>query len=422
MSRSARPPGTGLTACRAIARLDDRDRLPRPRGDHADAARGRGGDGRGAVRWRATPRRCTPPAVRARRGGRGGARADRARRSAPGPARSSSPPAAPRPTTSRSRACSGPAGRQDPRRRRIVASAVEHHAVLDPVEWLAEHEGAVVDWLPVDRCGRVDVDALRDGAGATRSPSPLVSVMWANNEVGTVQPVARARGRRPRARRPGPHRRRAGRRPPRRSTSTSLGARLHDGQRPQDRRAGRRRRRSSPGATLRPRARRPRWRAGAAGARRHPRRGRRSAPSPSPRRSPSRDRATSTPARRRRCATASWRAVLGRGAGRGAARRPGPGPAARQRAPHVPGCEGDSLLYLLDAARRRVLHRVGLPGRRAAAEPRAARDGGARGGGPRRAAVLARPHLDRGRRRRRRRRRSARSSSVPGGPEWRLRL
>ena len=36
----------------------------------------------------------------------------------------------------------------DPRRRRILASAVEHHAVLDAVEWLAEHEGAEVTWLP----------------------------------------------------------------------------------------------------------------------------------------------------------------------------------------------------------------------------------------------------------------------------------
>src|ERR671931_1286328 len=38
----------------------------------------------------------------------------------------------------------------NPRRRRIVTSAVEHHAVLDAVEWLVEHEGAEVTWLPVD--------------------------------------------------------------------------------------------------------------------------------------------------------------------------------------------------------------------------------------------------------------------------------
>lgn len=39
----------------------------------------------------------------------------------------------------------------DPTRRRIVAVATEHHAVLDPIEWLVEHEGAEAVWLPVDR-------------------------------------------------------------------------------------------------------------------------------------------------------------------------------------------------------------------------------------------------------------------------------
>ena len=79
----------------------------------------------------------------------------------------------------------------DPRRRRVLASAVEHHAVVDSVEWLARHEGAELSWLPVDRHGRVHPDTLRaalhDGGPETVA---LVSVMWANNEVGTVQPVA----------------------------------------------------------------------------------------------------------------------------------------------------------------------------------------------------------------------------------------
>ncbi len=79
---------------------------------------------------------------------------------------------------------------QDSRRRRILAGAVEHHAVLDPVAWLREHEGAEVVWLPVDHLGRLDVDVLR--AEIQRDPASvaLVTVMWANNEVGTVQPVA----------------------------------------------------------------------------------------------------------------------------------------------------------------------------------------------------------------------------------------
>ena len=77
----------------------------------------------------------------------------------------------------------------DPRRTRILSTAVEHHAVLDPLHWLGEHEGAEVELLPVDHLGRLDVDALR--ASVERDPGSvaLVSVMWANNEVGTVQPV-----------------------------------------------------------------------------------------------------------------------------------------------------------------------------------------------------------------------------------------
>ncbi|HEU0214079.1 MAG TPA: cysteine desulfurase family protein [Jiangellaceae bacterium] len=77
----------------------------------------------------------------------------------------------------------------DHRRVRILASAVEHHAVLDAVHWLADAEGAEVVWLPVDRLGRVDVGALRSAIDRDPASVALVSVMWANNEVGTVQPV-----------------------------------------------------------------------------------------------------------------------------------------------------------------------------------------------------------------------------------------
>ena len=74
----------------------------------------------------------------------------------------------------------------DPARTRIVASAVEHHAVLDAVDWLVAHEGATVTWLPVDPVGRVSAHDLREALG---DDVALVTVMWANNEVGTVQPV-----------------------------------------------------------------------------------------------------------------------------------------------------------------------------------------------------------------------------------------
>jgi cysteine desulfurase len=78
----------------------------------------------------------------------------------------------------------------DARRTRLLTTAVEHHAVLDAVHWLAEHEGAEVELLPVDHLGRVDLDALRSTVERDPGSVALVSVMWANNEVGTVQPVA----------------------------------------------------------------------------------------------------------------------------------------------------------------------------------------------------------------------------------------
>jgi cysteine desulfurase len=77
----------------------------------------------------------------------------------------------------------------DPRRRRVIASSIEHHAVMDAVEWLVEHEGADVTWLPVDAHGLVAPDALRGALAENPDSVALVTVMWANNEVGTVQPI-----------------------------------------------------------------------------------------------------------------------------------------------------------------------------------------------------------------------------------------
>ncbi|GGO48387.1 cysteine desulfurase [Streptomyces daqingensis] len=79
----------------------------------------------------------------------------------------------------------------DPARTRILASPVEHHAVLDTVHWLADHEGADVEWLPVDAHGRVHPEALRDAIERDPATVALATVMWANNEIGTVMPVAR---------------------------------------------------------------------------------------------------------------------------------------------------------------------------------------------------------------------------------------
>jgi cysteine desulfurase len=77
----------------------------------------------------------------------------------------------------------------DSRRRRIVVSPAEHHAVLDSVEWLAKHDGADVTWLHVEPTGRVTPAALADALG-DGSDVAVASVMWANNEIGTVSDIA----------------------------------------------------------------------------------------------------------------------------------------------------------------------------------------------------------------------------------------
>ncbi len=70
-------------------------------------------------------------------------------------------------------------------KRRLLVGATEHHAVLDPAAALAA-QGFQVDYLPVDSLGRIDVDYLAD---ALSDDVALVAVMWANNEVGTIQPI-----------------------------------------------------------------------------------------------------------------------------------------------------------------------------------------------------------------------------------------
>ena len=71
-------------------------------------------------------------------------------------------------------------------RRRVITSTVEHHAVLDSVAWLGQSASAEVGYVPVDSAGRADLSALSE---ALDSRTALVSMMWGNNEVGTLQPV-----------------------------------------------------------------------------------------------------------------------------------------------------------------------------------------------------------------------------------------
>ena len=75
-------------------------------------------------------------------------------------------------------------------RRRVLATSIEHHAVLDCVQWLAEYQGACVEWLGVDDAGRLSPDVLRTAIERDPASVAVISVMWANNEVGTIQPIA----------------------------------------------------------------------------------------------------------------------------------------------------------------------------------------------------------------------------------------
>ncbi|MBY0176550.1 cysteine desulfurase family protein [Curtobacterium herbarum] len=82
------------------------------------------------------------------------------------------------------------ARQRDRRRPRIVVPAGEHHATVDTVDWLERHEGAVVDVVPLDAEGRVDLAGL-EARLASADDVALVTFLWANNEVGTMQPVER---------------------------------------------------------------------------------------------------------------------------------------------------------------------------------------------------------------------------------------
>src|SRR5215475_1466527 len=75
------------------------------------------------------------------------------------------------------------------RRTRVLTTAVEHHAVLDSVRWLIDAEGAHADWLGVDDAGLIGTDVLRAALSRDPASAAVVSVMWANNEVGAVQPI-----------------------------------------------------------------------------------------------------------------------------------------------------------------------------------------------------------------------------------------
>lgn len=78
---------------------------------------------------------------------------------------------------------------EDPQRTRILVSSIEHHAVEETCEWLEKAEGAQLEWIPVDEHGSVNPQTVRELIKKNPEDVALVTVMWANNEVGTVQPI-----------------------------------------------------------------------------------------------------------------------------------------------------------------------------------------------------------------------------------------
>jgi len=78
----------------------------------------------------------------------------------------------------------------DDRRRRLLIGATEHHAVLDAAKWCQSKEQAEITWLEVDEQGLLAAETLRAAIADDPDSVALASVMWANNEIGTLAPVA----------------------------------------------------------------------------------------------------------------------------------------------------------------------------------------------------------------------------------------
>jgi len=74
-------------------------------------------------------------------------------------------------------------------RTRILVPGGEHHATVDTVDWLVQQEGARVEWIPLDTLGRIDLTALAAAIATDPEDVALVTLLAANNEVGTLQPV-----------------------------------------------------------------------------------------------------------------------------------------------------------------------------------------------------------------------------------------
>lgn len=77
----------------------------------------------------------------------------------------------------------------DPKQDLIISAATEHHALIDPIEWLEQQQGARVHWLSVDSSGHFDLAELQAVLKHEAGRVALVSLMWANNETGALNDI-----------------------------------------------------------------------------------------------------------------------------------------------------------------------------------------------------------------------------------------
>jgi cysteine desulfurase len=78
---------------------------------------------------------------------------------------------------------------QDRERRVIISSPIEHHALIDPIEWLCEFEGAELELVSVSANGELDLDHLQELIGTHGDSVALISLMWVNNEIGVITDI-----------------------------------------------------------------------------------------------------------------------------------------------------------------------------------------------------------------------------------------
>jgi cysteine desulfurase len=78
---------------------------------------------------------------------------------------------------------------QDRERKVIISSPIEHHALIDPIEWLCEFEGAQLELVSVSAGGEIDLGHLKELIAAHGDNVALISLMWVNNEIGVITDI-----------------------------------------------------------------------------------------------------------------------------------------------------------------------------------------------------------------------------------------